>query len=144
MVYSLCPFMVTDAFRVRSDSGEWKYFTLYEGYPDDESFDPATLGVWTGLVDMSGKHAYLGDFVRFADTDGNVYVHLLAWDFDMQCIMVGPLPYSRLHESGYIQPSRLEFEIVGNSFDNPDIACGVVSRNLGNGIRSAYEGSEDG
>lgn len=90
---------------------------------------PDTVSQFTGLFgykapltpDMVGakadQEAYYGDNIRFVDTDGRTFVKELWWSEELQCTMVGNLPYYRLHESGYIQPSKLVFQIVGNIHD---------------------------
>lgn len=95
--------------------------------------DLSTVGQFTGLFGYKAHHtpdmvgakadqeAYYGDIIRFVDTDGRTFVKELWWSEELQCTMVGNLPYYRLHESGYIQPSKLVFQIVGNIHDNPEL-----------------------
>lgn len=82
---------------------------------------PETVGQSTGLKDKNGKEAFLGDIIRFTDTEGRVFVKELSWSADLCCVMVGNSSYQRLHESGFIQPSVLEFELIGNIHDNPEL-----------------------
>jgi hypothetical protein len=67
------------------------------------------------------KDAYYGDIIRFYNTEGHEYIKALSWDDHMKCLMVGNYPYHQLYESGYIQPSKLEFEIIGNIYQNPEL-----------------------
>lgn len=67
------------------------------------------------------KEAYYGDIIRFVTTEGTVLIKQLWWSDDHQCTMIGNFEYYRLHESAFIQPSKLEFEIIGNIYENPKL-----------------------
>lgn len=97
---------------------------------------PHTVGQFTGLygckpfqnpyVDKAEQEAYYGDIIQYQDTEGEVYVKELSWSDELQCTIVGNVyPYSDLHKSGYIQPSKLAFVILGNIYDNPELLDGV-------------------
>lgn len=98
--------------------------------------DPETVDQFTGLFGYKPYHtpemvdakadqeAYYGDIIRFSNTEGRIFVKQLWWSEELQCTMVGNMPYYRLHESGYIQPSKLVFQIIGNIHDNPEILKG--------------------
>lgn len=95
---------------------------------------PETVGQFTGLYgfklgEFSHLHnakqeAYYGDIIEFVNTEGVVFRKELWWSEELQCTMVGNLPYYCLHESAYIQPSKLEFQIIGNIHDNPELLKG--------------------
>lgn len=126
----------------RADNGEWIYGYLADddyinnvneiAMPSEEVAS-STVSQFTGLFGYKAHHtpdmvgakadqeAYYGDIIRFVDTDGRTFVKELWWSEELQCTMVGNLPYYRLHESGYIQPSKLVFQIVGNIHDNPEL-----------------------
>lgn len=79
-----------------------------------------TIGVFTGLISVKGQKAFTDDIIKFTDTEGRTFIKEISWSNKLQSIMIGNLPYEKLYESGYIQPSKLEFEILGNLIDNPD------------------------
>lgn len=80
---------------------------------------------FTGLKDNNGKDAYYGDIIVHSTTEGGIFRRVISWSDELQCTMIDNMPYYRLHESGYIQPSKLEFEIIGNIHQNPEL---LVSR----------------
>ncbi len=69
-------------------------------------------GVFSGLFATDGTPAKTGDTIRFVTTEGSVRKHTLWYNKNLQCLMVGSVPYFKLYESGYIQPSKLQFEII--------------------------------
>lgn len=92
---------------------------------------PETVRQFTGLLgfnigefshqNKAEQEAYYGDIIKFIDTEGDVFTKELWWNEELQCTMVGSLPYYYLHESGFIQPSKLVFQIIGNIHDNPEL-----------------------
>ena len=79
----------------------------------------------TGLYSMASpgipkKEAFEGDVIRFVNTDGQEFIKLLWFNTGSQCLMVGNLPYYELQKSPYIQPSILEFEIIGSVYTHPE------------------------
>lgn len=94
----------------------------------EEIVVPETVGQFTGLysanfdfIENPNQHAYFGDIIRFCNTEGYEFIHAIEWDDKLCCITIGGRPYSRIYESGYFQPSKLEFEIIGNIHDNPEL-----------------------
>jgi hypothetical protein len=82
----------------------------------DKSLIP--IGTPIRLIDLKGRQACIGDTVRFANTEGHVTEHnKILWDEINLCICIGPSPFYKLMENGYIQsvtPGRgnFDFEIV--------------------------------
>ncbi len=89
--------------------------------------DPETIGMFTGLYSCAFdtahpvNKAYTGDIIRFCTTEGRELIHSIWYSNLHQCIMIGSMEYYRLYDSAFIQPSKLEFEIIGNIFDNPEL-----------------------
>lgn len=131
-----------------TDSNQWVY-GFYREYPiyqrcgkcldhinyfidlvggGSEFVKPETVGQFTGLysankdfLENPNKKAYFGDIIRFYNTEGHEFIHTIEWDENLCCISIGGRAYSRIYESGYFQPSKLEFEIIGNIHDNPEL-----------------------
>ncbi len=118
-------------------AGKWTYGSIVQD--KDKSFictgtfhgimevNPETVSQFTGLysfvfdtISIETK-AFYGDIIRYATTEGTVFIKHLWWSEELQSTMIGNFPYYRLHESAFIQPSRLQFEIIGNIIDNPEL-----------------------
>jgi len=131
-------------FRAKAYSDDWVYGNLihskrFEGYSNEwrihdcetgleSDVIPETVGQFTGLYSENAdyirepnKETYFGDIIRFCNTEGREFIKELSWNDKLCCIMVGNLPYKTLYESGYIQPSKLLFEIIGNIHDDPEL-----------------------
>lgn len=76
---------------------------------------------YTGLKDVNGVEAYEGDIIEHSTTEGGIFKRVLSYSEELCTLMVDGFPYYRLHESGFIQPSKLQFVIVGNIYQNPDL-----------------------
>jgi len=74
-----------------------------------------------GICDRNGKPVYDEDIIEFGTTEGEILRRKVTWDDKLLCYTVGDFPYMRLYESGYIQPSKLVCEVIGNSFENPEL-----------------------
>lgn len=113
------------AWVIRSEAADKINTMRYES--NDVIFDWAHNGVtmeimqFTGLLDKNGKEAYYGDIIEHSTTEGGIFRRIISWDDELQCTMIDGFPYYRLHESGYIQPSKLVFEIIGNIYETPDL-----------------------
>jgi hypothetical protein len=133
-------------FKGKTIGGEWvignlsilskKYEDIEAGYYISNSAGvpfafhvrPEIICMNTGLysfssvfIKTSNKEAFEHDIIRFFDTDGKELIKEISYNEALCCFMVGNVPYSQLRESGYIQPSELEFKIIGNIFDDPDL-----------------------
>jgi len=77
--------------------------------------------LFSGLVSQDGVDAYFNDVILYQNTEGQTREAKLWYDNRENCLMVGNFPYHVLFNSAYIQPSKLEFKIVGNTYEIPDI-----------------------
>jgi hypothetical protein len=116
-------------FPCEPDTNTWEYFynKVYAiaNKKRKEVLDPnvpnsnlIAIGTPIRLIDLKGRQACIGDTIRFANTEGQVIEHnKILWDEINLCICIGPSPFYKLMESGYIQsvtPGRgnFDFEIV--------------------------------
>lgn len=71
--------------------------------------------------------SYFGDIIKFYDTDGKEHHAEIIWYEKELCIGFrrlsdGFIYTQRLfNDSGYFQPSKIQFQIIGNIFENPDL-----------------------
>ncbi len=90
-----------------------------------------TVTQYTGLKssDVAGvpvKKAYFGDIIRFFNTDGHEIHAVIIWYELELCIgfkrLSDGVVYTQryFNDSGYFQPSKIQFEIIGNIYDNPE------------------------
>jgi len=109
---------------VRTGFADWSLPRPAEHVPIEEG----SQGRFTGLM---ARKSYRGetemdlmifenDIVEFSNTEGQTFRKVIKWNDKLLCFVVGNMPYMKLYESQYIQPSQLIFEIVGNTFDNPE------------------------
>lgn len=88
---------------------------------------------FTGLMSSDGgcnlpiKEAYFGDVIRFYNTEGKEYRAEIIWYELEHCIGFKRLSdgfvYTQrmFNDSGYFQPSKIQFEIIGNIHENPEL-----------------------
>jgi len=89
---------------------------------DGKKLSDLKLMQFTGLKDKNNKESYYGDIIEFQNTEGHRFVKKLFFCNKTQSTMVGEnWTYNDLCNSGFIQPSVLEFEIIGNIYENPDL-----------------------
>lgn len=94
---------------------------------------PESVSQYTGLASSDGgcnlpiKEAYFGDVIRFYNTDGKEHQAEIIWHEHEHCIGFKRLSdgfvYTQkiFNDSGYFQPSKLQFEILGNVYENPEL-----------------------
>jgi len=78
------------------------------------------------IFDRNGKQAYEDDIIEFSDTEGKIYKKIIKWDDKLLCYLIGNIPYKDLYNSGFIQPSKLIFDIIGNIHENPELMEGIA------------------
>ncbi len=94
---------------------------------------PETVSQFTGLKSSDGGcgmpvlDAYFGDIIRFYNTDGNELKAEIIWYELEQCIgfkrLTDGFVYNQriFNDSGYFQPSKIMFEIIGNIHEHPNL-----------------------
>jgi hypothetical protein len=128
----LCPIAISDRkeekpkpFIIRTAFADWSLPRQVEHIPIEEG----SQGQFTGIM---ARKSYRGeaevdlmlfedDIVEFNNTEGQIFRKAVKWNDKLLCFMVGNMPYMKLYESQYIQPSQLLFEIIGNTLDNPEL-----------------------
>ncbi len=116
------PAMLTRKYIRNKDENSGMYISRYTGDNPEDSI----LMQFSGLIDVNGNDAYIGDIIEFATTEGKVLTHIIEWSDEWCCLCIGQFPYYRLHESGFIQPSKLVFNILGNKYSNPELLNKVI------------------
>lgn len=77
---------------------------------------------FTGLYDKNGVgEIYFKDVVEYETTEGTIHRALVNWSVELCCVMIGIMPYPQLYQSAFIQPSKIEFTILGNIYQNPEL-----------------------
>lgn len=76
---------------------------------------------YTGLKDKNGMDIYENDVIEFSTTEGNTVRHKVWWSTTLACFMIGPITYSKVYDSGFIQPSTLVCTVIGNIHQHPEL-----------------------
>ena len=115
-------------FRGKDCWGNWRYGDLmknsiptaspvivedfYYDDPDDSMFEvnPATVGQFTGLLDVDGCEIYEGDVVRIDDWSTPSYIR---WDDDTASFVVDRWTVNLAHVCYR--------KVIGNIYDNPEL-----------------------
>lgn len=103
-------------------------------YVDDSDYrNDISLMQYTGLKSSDGecglpiKDAYFGDIIRFYNTNGKEIKAEIVWHEKEHCIGFqrstdGFIYTQRIfNDSGYFQPSKINFEIIGNIYESPEL-----------------------
>lgn len=138
--------MIEIKFKAKSiTTGEWiesmtvskgtikrKFGNYYFEIGDDKwvQVDSKTICQFTGLKSSDGgcnlpiQDCYFGDIIKFYNTDGKEILAEVIWYKEELCIGFKRLEdgfvYTQKHfnGSGYFQPSKIQFQIIDNIYDN--------------------------
>ena len=82
-----------------------------------------TVGQFTGLHDKNGKEIYEGDIIQTYDSDGKPIMHEIYYLDKEARFATKLIGYNELNEGELSQKwiNELDFEVVGNIFDNPKL-----------------------
>lgn len=118
----------------RVDNGEWTEGYLFKQWnrtfllwgmtgdiPNMTEVIPETVGQFTGLTDKNGKKIFEGDIVEFTDIyigeKGRAKIVFEAFKWKYSGCYYGGNPIVWL----CICDESIEFEIIGNIYDNPEL-----------------------
>jgi len=103
---------------------------IFETIPYDENTSITdnevilgTVGQFTGIVDRNGVEIYEGDIIQTYDSKGKPILHEVYYLESEARFATKLIGYENLNESSLTQKwiNELEFEVVGNIFDNQDL-----------------------
>ncbi|MCI5751565.1 MAG: YopX family protein [Oscillospiraceae bacterium] len=93
---------------------------------------PETVGLFTGKTDINGIRLFCGDIVRgkLRMFDDKEYYGVIVWRHEISAFGINMLPESlAFHTSTLNCLVGIDFEIVGNVFDTPELLEGGVNEN---------------
>lgn len=84
---------------------------------------PESIGQFTGLRDKNGKEIYEGDIIQTNDSEGNQILHEVYYLESEARFATKLIGYENLNEGSLTQKwiNELDFEVIGNIFDNPEL-----------------------
>lgn len=103
--------------------------TFFSNYNRGESGNCKFISedLFSGLTSIDNSDAYLNDIIEYQNTEGKVFYSHLWFDNFEKSIMVGGIAYHQLFNSAFIQPSKLEFKIIGSIYTLPHYKYPQVS-----------------
>ena len=84
---------------------------------------PESIGQFTGIVDRNRIEIYEGDIIQTYDSAGNQILHEVYYLESEARFATKLIGYKNLNEGSLTQKwiNELDFEVIGNIFDNPEL-----------------------
>lgn len=105
----------------RIDNGEWVEWNMLTGIPHDVHILDSTICQCTGLKDKHGKLIWENDIVKHYNDEAHPEKYntgAVLWDENYAGF------YRTDNDYGFSKPrinSRCCYEVIGNTFDNPEL-----------------------
>ena len=121
-------------------SNKWFISCFPDKDDNEECFvvDPETVYQFTGLTDKNGVKIFEGDIVRWDDDDECISV--IRYDIESAAFVIDEYGingclmeygwdetaggFGKIETNGFDDYSNLDFEVIGNIFDNPELMEG--------------------
>ncbi|MDY4592599.1 MAG: YopX family protein [Eubacteriales bacterium] len=124
----------------RVDNGEWVYGDFLtdgidyttairvhnaNGFGTVIAVIPETVGQYTGLPDKNGKKIFEGDIVK-TKKYGKIIEHSCVNDYDIFKVVYEPCVFrlKNAHRGFNLVGNGVEYEVIGNIHDNPELLKG--------------------
>ena len=112
----------TDTLR---NVGKAKIFKTdtYDGVIANNEVILGTVGQFTGIVDQNGVEIYEGDIIQTYDSKGKPILHEVYYLENEARFATKLIGYENLNEGSLTQKwiNELDFEVIGNIFDNREL-----------------------
>lgn len=112
----------TDTLR---NVGKAKIFKTdtYDGVIANNEVILGTVGQFTGVVDRNGVEIYEGDIIQTYDSKGKPILHEVYYLENEARFATKLIGYENLNEGSLTQKwiNELDFEVIGNIFDNREL-----------------------
>ena len=106
--------------RKHEEFGDSAYIIGYTETPSTTIVDINTIGQFTGLCDINGKHIYEGDIIK--SSYGTI--HYIVYDNDLACFKAVVARYNPSNEYSNLSKGwivQFNKEVIGNIYDNPEL-----------------------
>jgi uncharacterized phage protein (TIGR01671 family) len=111
-----------DLIQVETDCYIWDYDVMDNGVSESlrayeiwQKVNPATVGQYTGLHDKNGREIWEGDYLRNYQGD----IHEVIWGPRINATLRKKV--SHHWPTQYLDCTFMEWEVIGNRWDNPDL-----------------------
>lgn len=102
----------------RADTGEWVEWNTLAGMPHNTSILNSTICQCTGIKDKNGKPIWEKDIVNCMDAECCGYI---GWNESEAGFYFNVLLEDGRFEEEHIYDYQDCMEVIGNSFDNPEL-----------------------